>query len=168
MVLLFDMLLGVSRHHSRTMGEFQEEVLQYLPAPHRECVVDFGRRLRDVARLIGGGGGGGVGGSASAEAAEAPPPAVLALLCRRLWQTGHFAAADGLLRAHTECTSKLKALRQYHIGVATKYLVRTKKGTGSSTFRSLLNDAIEGTGGAALCPVVSAGTAKAAKCPLSS
>ena len=55
---------------------------------------------------------------------------------------------------YDECVLNLRAFRSYHLGAATKYLVRTTKGTGTSTFRDLLremivntNDAVIGGGG---------------------
>ena len=36
----------------------------------------------------------------------------------------------------------------FHLGVATKYLVRTKYGTGTSTFRDMLKEALDHTSAA--------------------
>ena len=42
-----------------------------------------------------------------------------------------------------------EALRRFHLGVATRYLSSTTTGTGSSTFRTLLKECIDGTDEAA-------------------
>ena len=39
----------------------------------------------------------------------------------------------------------LAAFRSFHLGMATKYLRRTDKGTGASDFRSMLKEAVEST-----------------------
>jgi len=46
---------------------------------------------------------------------------------------------------YDECVQNLRAFRSYHLGAATKYLVRTTKGTGTSTFRDLLKEMIVNT-----------------------
>jgi len=47
--------------------------------------------------------------------------------------------------AYQACITQLQELRKYHLGVATKYLVRTKYGTGTSTFRTLLKETLDHT-----------------------
>ena len=47
--------------------------------------------------------------------------------------------------AFTRCVTALGSLRRFHLGVATRYLSSTATGTGSSTFRTLLKECIDGT-----------------------
>lgn len=44
-----------------------------------------------------------------------------------------------------EALGALEGLRRYHLGIVTKYLVRTSTGTGTSTFRTLLKEALDDT-----------------------
>ena len=53
--------------------------------------------------------------------------------------------AAELRAARRECTDALAAFRSFHLGMATKYLRRTDKGTGASDFRSMLKEAVEST-----------------------
>ena len=53
--------------------------------------------------------------------------------------------AISLCMQHDECVQNLRAFRSYHLGAATKYLVRTTKGTGTSTYRDLLKEMIVNT-----------------------
>merc|ERR1712008_418631 len=39
----------------------------------------------------------------------------------------------------------LRQFRSFHLGVATRYLIKTGKGTGDSDFRSLLSKCVEAT-----------------------
>ena len=56
------------------------------------------------------------------------------------------AAAPAALRdAHCRAIDALAAFRSFHLGMATKYLRRTDKGTGASDFRSMLKEAVEST-----------------------
>ena len=56
------------------------------------------------------------------------------------------AAAPAALRdAHRRAIDALAAFRSFHLGMATKYLRRTDKGTGASDFRSMLKEAVEST-----------------------
>ena len=57
-----------------------------------------------------------------------------------------------LTAAFNEAVAAMEMLRQFHMGVATKYLIRTNKGTGESTFRGLLKEHINDTNQAGLDP----------------
>ena len=61
-----------------------------------------------------------------------------------------YAVSHGgaLKDAYMLCVERLKQLRHFHIGVATKYLIKTKLGTGTSSFRDLLQEINENTASA--------------------
>ena len=52
---------------------------------------------------------------------------------------------DSLVIAFNNCISEISMLRKLHLGIATRYLSVTKKGTGTSTFRILLKECIKDT-----------------------
>ena len=137
MVLLFDMLLGV-RHHSDGAA-FQSEMLEYMPARHRNFVVKFTERLCAVTREMGD-----MGSGASTACATTALPLLMERLTAHPSTSGGTGLA-GLVAAHKECLEAMASLRKYHLGIATKYLVRTSKGTGSSDFRDMLREVLDDT-----------------------
>lgn len=65
---------------------------------------------------------------------------------------------DNLVASHSACVENLRRFRAFHLGVATRYLVRTDRGTGTSTFRDLLKECLHNTVSANRSVVCSAGT----------
>eukprot|EP00937_MAST-01D_sp_MAST-1D-sp2_P000272 g272.t1 len=147
MIVLFDLLLGV--RHGATMGQFQLEVVAgYMPRAHRACVREMCARLAAAARALGVG----VGPAASesseqpgAGPAVVPPDPVLREFGMALVSAGELDWGERLVAAHARCIDAMAALRQFHLAVATRYLVRTSKGTGESDFRGMLREALDGT-----------------------
>ena len=54
-------------------------------------------------------------------------------------------------------TRPLSPHRAFHLGVATDYLIKTKKGTGASDFRDMLKECVDDTR-MAICPGLNAAT----------
>jgi hypothetical protein len=50
-----------------------------------------------------------------------------------------------LSKAYNQCVQEFAGLRIFHLGVSTEYLIRTKIGTGASTFRDMLKEAYDAT-----------------------
>jgi hypothetical protein len=118
---------------------FQDALLVGMAARHRTCVA----AERAAA----------VKGAADAEGGSAARHnSVKARLeRRRSGASGDVDAAEtaALDSAFTRCVAALGSLRRFHLGVATRYLSSTTTGTGSSTFRTLLKECIDGTDEAA-------------------
>jgi len=125
MFILIDGLLGVE--HAVGAADFQTEMLSYMPPKHRAMVLAFRDEMLD-------------GGRNSARARIERLDAAA--------EDGDAAAVESgraLREGFTACTAALASLRRFHLGVATRYLTKTKTGTGSSTFRTLLKECIDGT-----------------------
>ena len=136
-----------------TMGQFQREMLAYMPLEHRELVLDFAEALDatgygSVAGFLdpgrqpsrGGGGGdcgsGGSGGGVSL-GRRAPAPSGPLARARRRWVAREFEA----------CVEGLARFRGAHAGAAGRYLgVRgAEVGTGASAFGRLLGESLANT-----------------------
>jgi hypothetical protein len=144
MMVLFDLFLGV--RHQGAAREFQQEMLQYMPGHFRQSVLDLRAALPP----------GGVRASLVARRAAltSTPPSSSAS-----FETEH-AALRRLEGGYGKCVAALASFRAYHLSVATKYLVRTQVGTGTSTFRDMLSEAIDGTrAGGLVCPMGAGGAA---------
>lgn len=116
--MLIDRGLGVD-HGRSSSGEFQLDMLQYMPRNHRELAKEFIRQLdsgayRSVKQLID--------------------------------QECEMENVAALKPVYNECVQQLVKFRGFHLTVATKYLGgKTEKGTGTSTFRDLLQETIDNT-----------------------
>ena len=115
-ILLLDSFLAVS--HTGQGSAFQDEMLMYMPAEHRQMVLDFRIRWQDLE----------------------PLPAFI----RGRKALGSAWAGD-LQRGYDECVDALRALRRMHLSTVTKYLVRTSTGTGATPWRSLLQNMLDST-----------------------
>ena len=101
--------------HGPKLAAFQAEMRDYLPRGQAAL-------LRDLA----------------AELAATPAGGLRAL-----------AMADGaparLRAAYEGACGALRALRAYHLGIATHFLRRALKGTGGSDFRAMLDEGVSST-----------------------
>lgn len=122
MFMLFDLFLGVE--HRDLAAEFQEEMLGYMPEPHRKMVCDFREKW-----LFKGG-----------------------LRERLMKAEGKDGSGASLVEAHEECICALRDLRNFHLATVQRYLRRTSTGTGASTWRQLLHCHIVNTQRASTCP----------------
>ena len=86
-----------------------------MPAPHR-------RMVEDMRAAIGRSG------------------SVRAYIERRRNGTATSDANDAVAVAYYGCVRAMHAFRTLHLSVATRYLIKTKLGTGTSTFRDMLRD----------------------------
>ena len=55
-------------------------------------------------------------------------PLLIELLAARSAGGGRSAGLVGLVSAHKECLDAMASFRKFHLGIATKYLVRAQKG----------------------------------------
>eukprot|EP00933_Yihiella_yeosuensis_P018978 TRINITY_DN15447_c0_g1_i1.p1 TRINITY_DN15447_c0_g1~~TRINITY_DN15447_c0_g1_i1.p1 ORF type:complete len:488 (-),score=70.60 TRINITY_DN15447_c0_g1_i1:58-1521(-) len=115
-ILMIDTLLGVS--HEKTGSEFQDEMLTYMPAPHRQMVLDFREKWRNTE-----------------------PLPKFAARCKANGDP------DGLLvaQAFDSCVCAVRDLRRSHLNTVSRYLTRTSTGTGSSTWRLMLQAMLDRT-----------------------
>merc|ERR1712023_404939 len=121
MILLFDVLLSVS--HAELGREFQDEMLSYMPEPHRAMVRDFAEKWKTTTTVRD-----------------------LALARAR-------AGERALLTAYDESVHALRDLRRFHLMTVASYLDRTNTGTGASTWRMLLQSTLDSTESSmAACP----------------
>jgi hypothetical protein len=74
------------------------------------------------------------------------------------------AAGGEPLNAYNAACDALRALRARHLGIATRYLMRTNTGTGGSSFRTMLKEALDDTAAAAV-DIAAAAAAAAAAAP---
>jgi len=113
--VIFDSILGVRHLPDRPMKPFQIEMLDYMPRQHRLLAQDV---LSNYSPENGG-------------------------------SIAHYIEAGKGTKVvkdlHKRCLQKLAAVRQSHFRVATTYLKAAAKGTGSSPFRDLLQDAVDAT-----------------------
>ena len=116
MFIIFDKFLGVHHGNKTSAGQFQDEMLTYMPPKHAQFARDFVSVMRETPR--------------------ASPREYVVMRSKE---------NRGLQEAYDGCVEALKAVRMFHLGVATKYLVRTKYGTGTSTFRDMLKEALDHT-----------------------
>ncbi|CAE7309054.1 Ido1 [Symbiodinium natans] len=115
-ILLLDVFLAIS--HTGPGVTFQEEMLTYMPAEHRQMVLDFRQRWQDLDPLP-------------------------TLLERK--RTARNPFAEHLQEAYDECVGVLCGLRRLHLSTVTTYLVRTSTGTGATTWRTLLQNMLSAT-----------------------
>ena len=115
-ILLLDSFLAVS--HNKAGLAFQDEMLTYMPAEHRQMVLDFRQRWQDLDTLP--------------------------LYISKRKALGGVLAAQ-LQAAFDESVEALCGLRRLHLSTVTGYLVRTSKGTGATTWRSLLQSMLSAT-----------------------
>ncbi|CAE8634329.1 unnamed protein product, partial [Polarella glacialis] len=120
-ILLIDAFLGVS--HCKPGADFQAEMLTYMPALHRQMVLDYRERWADV---------------------EGVPQFV------RRRQAAGGEEAPALVEAFHGCVLALRDLRRFHLSTVSRYLTRTNTGTGASAWRKLLQAMLDNT--EAVCP----------------
>ena len=60
------------------------------------------------------------------------------------------ASGGDTLAAYNASCDALRSLRARHLGIATRYLTRTNVGTGGSSFRVMLKEALDDTAAAAV------------------
>lgn len=114
MMVLFDLILGIM--HKGAGKEFQEEMANYMPLPHRQVVYD----VRDIVERHGS-------------------------LRDFILKSRNSTKFKSLVSAYNECIEAGADFRSLHLGIAVKYLVRTQKGTGSSSFRVMLSEMMNAT-----------------------
>lgn len=119
-ILMLDIFLSVS--HVTAGKAFQEEMLMYMPAEHRQMLLDFSARWQAVGGI---------------------PEFVRK--CQVMGQDVH-----ELSQAYNECLAALTELRRFHLATVRRYLMRTAKGTGATTWRMLLQDMLDATQAALL------------------
>lgn len=123
-IALLDMVLGVHHGEQVESGQFQKEMISvYMPPPHRALMLDTREALN------------------TAVCRGQPVPTIRAYVD---------LFAPSLRTPFNEAVDAMSALRRFHLDVAMRYLVRTKKGTGTSTFRSLLAETLDDTTNAKL------------------
>lgn len=125
MIILFDLFLGVE--HGALGSGFQEEMLMYMPEPHRRMIKDYREKWQDT-------------------------PSVRQFVLSQNKLQGGAALAE----AYDLSVGALRELRRFHLTTVSRYLTRTDTGTGSSTWRRLLQTTLEGTEAACLAKVGSA------------
>merc|ERR1719443_2704861 len=99
MILLFDLFLGVAECHGEEASSFQHEMLGYMPSAHRTMVQDFANKIGKV-------------GSVRAYVEG---------------EGGRPRAPDRVRQAHADALTALTRFRSFHLGVATRFLVKTSK-----------------------------------------
>jgi len=122
-VMIFDIILGIPHANSSsspdqdegTMRHFQLEMREYMPAKHRLLLEHFEVAMR-------------ASGHDSVRSYVTSKP------CK-----------GGLKTAFDRAVEALGELRRAHLGVATGYLSRTTTGTGASSFRTMLKEALDNT-----------------------
>lgn len=119
-ILMLDIFLSVS--HLQAGAAFQDEMLMYMPAEHRQMLLDFSARWQAVGGI---------------------PEFVRK--CQAMGQD-----VDELSQAYNECVAALSELRRFHLATVRRYLMRTAKGTGATTWRMLLQDMLDATQAALL------------------
>ena len=97
--------------HKGSGKEFQTEMTNYMPLRHRIMAHD----LKDLIERFG----------------------TLRDFVLKSKNSRQFA---DLVSAYNDCIESVADFRSLHLGIAVKYLVRAKKGTGSSSFRDMLNE----------------------------
>jgi len=114
-ILLLDIFLSVS--HVKAGTAFQDEMLMYMPAEHRQLILDFRARWQAV-------------GSISDFVKKS---------CQEKGET------QELHEAYNASVEALLDLRRFHLATVKRYLVRTSKGTGATTWRMLLQAMLDAT-----------------------
>ena len=103
-------------HHVGAGKEFQTEMLNYMPWQHRQMITDF----RELVTRLG---------------------SVRDIILKMRYDSDYAQT----VAAFNACVNAVAAFRALHLGIAVKYLVRAEKGTGSSSFRDMLNVMVQGT-----------------------
>ena len=103
-------------HHVGSGKEFQTEMLNYMPWQHRQMITDF----RELVTRFG---------------------SVRDIILKMRYDADYAQ----IVAAFNACVNAVAAFRALHLGIAVKYLVRAEKGTGSSSFRDMLNVMVQGT-----------------------
>ena len=102
--------------HRGSGEEFQDEMTNYMPPRHRQMIFD----LRNLVQKYG-------------------------TLRDFIIRSNNLPSHDNLVSTYNECIKAVSDFRSMHLGIAVKYLVRTKRGTGSSSFRDMLNEMVLST-----------------------
>ena len=122
-------------------GPFQREMINYMPARHRQMVLDYAAKIEadgSVRTYVEGGG----------KARKKAPPLVRdayhkCIHALRQFRAFHLGAPAPPLSPHARCCGLCRC--GWVAGVATDYLIKTKKGTGASDFRGMLKEAVDDT-----------------------
>ena len=147
---VLDAFLGVGHARGGHSESFQTEMLEYIPPQHKAMVLDLRAALASTTPKQGDGAGDGAGAGAGAGAGGGSG-GVAGMVLRAEGKVAEYVRgcpgqSGALLRAgYTRAVTALVALRKFHMAVATSYLVRTNTGTGASSFRVLLKDALDDT-----------------------
>lgn len=107
-----------------------EMVAEYMPREHRQLVSDLTARICASGTTMRAFATGDVDHTHARSDVAHPPLA---------------SAYDAALAA-------LRSFRMFHLGVATRYLQRTRTGTGNSSFRNMLKQAVESIDHAKVTP----------------
>jgi len=102
--------------HKGSGKEFQDEMVNYMSPGHRKMIYD----LRDLVKKHG------------------------TLRDFISWSEDQ-PQYQTLASAYNNCIESVVDFRSLHLGIAVKYLERTKKGTGASSFRDMLNSMTSST-----------------------
>ena len=101
----------------RGSGEdFQDDMANYMPPRHRQMIFD----LRNLVQQYG-------------------------TLRDVIIRWNNLSLRGNLVSTYNECIKAVADFRSLHLGIAVKYLVRTKRGTGASSFRDMLNEMVSST-----------------------
>lgn len=151
---VLDAFLGVGHARGGHSESFQTEMLEYIPPQHKAMVLDLRAALASstpkqgegAGAEAGAGAGAGAGGGSGSGSGDVAGMVLRAEGKVAEYVRGCPGQSGALLRAgYTRAVTALVALRKFHMAVATSYLVRTNTGTGASSFRVLLKDALDDT-----------------------
>lgn len=121
-ILLFDALLGIQ--HQGEARAFQTDMLHYLPSAHRDLLLLVQRQLKQSGNVR---------------------DALLRHRGRRRPEDAEDPAWTSFSSNFSACVRALSSLRSFHLHTASRYLKQTDKGTGASSFRSMLSQALKAT-----------------------
>lgn len=124
--MLIDLVLGVA--HGPKLGSFQQEMREYIPAAQARLLAHLDAKCDSHAD----------------EQHRGPPPDGL----RSLAMSEDAPAA--LREAYEGACAALRAMRAYHLGIATHFLKRALTGTGETDFRAMLDEGICSTRAASM------------------
>ena len=102
--------------HRGSGEDFQDEMANYMPPRHRQMIFD----LRNLVQQYG-------------------------TLRDVIIRWNNLSLRGNLVSTYNECIKAVADFRSLHLGIAVKYLVRTKRGTGASSFRDMLNEMVSST-----------------------
>eukprot|EP00041_Stephanoeca_diplocostata_P017032 m.338878 g.338878 ORF g.338878 m.338878 type:complete len:487 (+) comp20569_c0_seq2:268-1728(+) len=132
MFMLLDILLSVEHGEATEFRNFQVEmVAEYMPQEHRQLVADLTARI-----------------CASGTTMRAFATGDVQRMDRKRVPIAG-SAVSSLATAYNAALASLRSFRMFHLGVASRYLQHTGTGTGNSSFRDMLHQAVDGVDRAA-------------------